>query len=122
MKFLDGTTLSEALTRCFKNPNTKIAIVFSSDEHYAEFSDIMLGMALAGHIDGVRTPHCSYGECEGIEFSNGSFIRFIVQRPQKDEWFYRVGVPYNGYDETIYDYDEQAHELDDFLDSFHIVG
>ena len=121
MKFLDGTTLSEALMRCYKNPGVKTAIVFSSDEHYAEFSDIMLGMAVAGNIDGVRAPLCSQGECEGIEFLNGSYIRFLVNRPQKDEWFYKVSEPYGGYDETIYDYDEHAHELDEFLDSFKII-
>lgn len=121
MKFLGAESLTDALMKCFMYPGTRIIIVFSSDEHYAEFSDIILDIALKNKLDGARWCLYNKGECEGIEFCNGSIIRFVVSRCEEDKWFYKMQPPYRGYDEVIYDYDAKTYELDDYLDSFNII-
>ena len=116
MTFLDDKSLAMALTRCYKRPSTKIAIVFSSDGRYAEFSDIMLAMA-NGMLYGVDKPKLGT-EPDAIIFKNGSYIKML--RSNLTGEFYTTSFA-KDYDEVIYDYDAESHdEIDDFLSEFKV--
>lgn len=117
MTFLDEESLAKAMTDCYERPRSKAAIVFTSEEHFAEFSDTLYGMANANQIVGVSNPP-NGGEYELIEFKNGSYIRLL--HPQYASESFWAKEREQDFDTVIYDYDQSSYELEDFLGSFQI--